>query len=288
MNIENEIKKANILIEALPYIRRFYGKTIVIKYGGSAMVDENLRANFAKDIVLLKFIGINIIIVHGGGPQINTLLKRVGVKSKFVNGLRITDNETMELVEMVLSGNVNKDIVNLINKMGGKAIGLSGKDGPIIRVEKKKMYSDNKFVDLGQVGIITAINSELIKQVESSYIPVIAPIGVDEEFVTYNINADMVAGYLAASLNAEKLIVLTDVEGLLDKSGKLVSTITLDKLESLNSEGYINGGMIPKLEAVIHAVRSGVNKVHIINGTIIHSLLLELFTDKGIGTQIVR
>ena len=290
--MENEIKKASILIEALPYIRKFYGKTIVVKYGGHAMIDETLREVFAKDIVLLKFVGINIIIVHGGGPQIGDLLKRLNIPTTFIHGLRVTDNETMDVVEMVLTGKINKDIVNLINKFGGKAVGLSGKDGPILHVKKmtpKKNKEDINIdeVDLGQVGEIVDIDIRLINKLQDQYIPVISPIGVDNNYITYNINADTAAGYIAGALHAEKLILMTDVSGILNEDEVLIPTLSLSELKYIKSLSFIKEGMIPKIDAIIYAMDSGVNKSHIINGNIPHSLLLETFTDTGIGTQIL-
>jgi acetylglutamate kinase len=290
--VENEIKKANILIEALPYIRKFYGKTIVVKYGGHAMIDEVLREIFAKDIILLKFVGINIIIVHGGGPQIGDLLKRLNIPTTFINGLRVTDNETMDVVEMVLTGKINKDIVNLINKFGGKAVGLSGKDGPILHV-KKMAYKKNKDagnideIDLGQVGEIVNIDISLINKLQDQYIPVISPIGVDNNYLTYNINADTAAGYIAGALHAEKLILMTDVSGILNENGVLIPTLSTSELKSIKAQSFIKEGMIPKIEAIVYAMEKGVNKSHIIDGKIPHSLLLEVFTDTGIGTQVL-
>lgn len=290
--MEEEIKKANILIEALPYIRKFHGKTIVVKYGGHAMVDDTLRENFAKDVILLKFVGINVILVHGGGPQIADLLKRLNIPTTFVNGLRVTDRATMDVVEMVLTGKINKDIVNLINRFGGRAVGLSGKDGPILHVKKMAFQKDNRNrdvadIDLGQVGEIVSIDTSLINKLQDQYIPVISPIGVDNNFITYNVNADTAAGYIAGSLHAEKLILLTDVAGILNENGDLIPTLTIDELLALKTQHFIKDGMIPKIDAIIFAIESGVNKAHIINGTILHSLLLEIFTDTGIGTQIL-
>lgn len=290
--MEEEIKKANLLIEALPYIRKFRGKTIVVKYGGHAMVDDTLRESFAKDVILLKFVGINIILVHGGGPQIAELLKRLAIPTTFVNGLRVTDPATMDVVEMVLTGKINKDIVNLINRFGGKAVGLSGKDGPILHVKKMGSQKNNENinltdVDLGQVGEIVSIDTSLINKLQDQYIPVISPIGVDNNYITYNINADTAAGYIAGSMNAEKLILLTDVAGIINENGNLIPTLSIDELKALKSQRFIKEGMIPKIDAIIFAIESGVNKAHIINGKILHSLLLEIFTDTGIGTQIL-
>jgi acetylglutamate kinase len=290
--VENEIKKASVLIEALPYIRKFYGKTIVVKYGGHAMIDDTLRENFAKDIILLKFVGINVIIIHGGGPQIADLLNKLNIPTSFINGLRVTNHETMDVVEMVLTGKINKDIVNLINKFGGKAVGLSGKDGPILHVKKMILKRDVENIiigdiDLGQVGEIVSVDTSLINKIQDQYIPVISPIGVDNDYITYNINADTAAGYIAGALHAEKLILLTDVTGIFNEKGNLIPTLTVNELKSLKSESFIKEGMIPKIDAIISAMESGVNKAHIINGKILHSLLLEMFTDTGIGTQIL-
>jgi acetylglutamate kinase len=291
--MEDKIRQANILIESLPYIRRFYGKTIVVKYGGHAMVDEFLKGIFAKDIVLLKYVGINIIIVHGGGPQIGDLLKQLNIPSTFVNGLRITDNKTMDVVEMVLSGKINKDIVNLVNKAGGKAVGLSGKDGPILHVKKMVLKSRDgtdsgaSGVDLGQVGEIVQVDVNLINKLQDQYIPIISPVGVDEHYETYNINADTVAGYIAGALHAEKLVLLTDVAGILDEGGTLISSLSLNELKEIKIKSFIKEGMLPKIDAIIYAMDAGVQKAHIINGKIPHSLLLEVFTDTGIGTQII-
>lgn len=291
--MENEIKKASVLIEALPYIRKFYGKTIVVKYGGHAMIDDTLRENFAKDIILLKFVGINVIIIHGGGPQIADLLNKLNIPTSFINGLRVTNHETMDVVEMVLTGKINKDIVNLINKFGGKAVGLSGKDGPILHVKKMILKGEVENIiigdiDLGQVGEIVSVDISLINKIQDQYIPVISPIGVDNDYITYNINADTAAGYIAGALHAEKLILLTDVTGIFNEKGNLIPTLTVNELKSLKSESFIKEGMIPKIDAIISAMESGVNKAHIINGKILHSLLLEMFTDTGIGTQILR
>ncbi len=290
--MEQLIKKASVLIESLPYIERFYGKTIVIKYGGHAMVDENLKNNFAKDVVLLKYIGINPVIVHGGGPQIGEMLNRLGISSKFISGMRVTNKETMNVVEMVLTGKVNKDIVNLILKNGGKAIGLSGKDGHLIKAEKLIIEDDSpvvqspEIIDLGHVGKVKSINTEVLDSISKSFIPIIAPVGVGDDFEAYNINADLVAGAIAAGLKAEKLLLLTDVRGILDKDGKLIQSIHVPDIKNLTEKGILKGGMIPKTDAAVHAIKSGVKKSHIIDGRILHSVLLEMFTDSGIGTQI--
>ncbi len=290
--MEKMIEKASVLIEALPYIRKFYGKTIVIKYGGHAMVDEELKNNFARDIVLLKYVGINPIIVHGGGPQIGDMLKKLNIQSTFVSGMRVTDKETMNVVEMVLVGLVNKNIVSLINSNGGKAIGLSGKDGNLILAEKlyieeENFYKTPEIIDLGHVGKVKKVNSEVLDLISKEYIPVIAPVGIGEDFEPYNINADLVAGAVASAVGAEKLILLTDVRGVLDKEGNLISSLSVSDIENLKNDNIIYGGMLPKMDSVKSALLGGVKKVHIIDGRILHSVLLEIFTDKGIGTQIV-
>lgn len=290
--MEKMIEKASVLIEALPYITKFYGKTIVIKYGGHAMVDEELKNNFARDIVLLKYVGINPIIVHGGGPQIGDMLKKLNIQSTFVSGMRVTDKETMNVVEMVLVGLVNKNIVSLINSNGGKAIGLSGKDGNLILAEKlyieeESFYKTPEIIDLGHVGKVKKVNSEVLDLISKEYIPVIAPVGIGEDFEPYNINADLVAGAVASAVGAEKLILLTDVRGVLDKEGNLISSLSVSDIENLKNDNIIYGGMLPKMDSVKSALLGGVKKVHIIDGRILHSVLLEIFTDKGIGTQIV-
>ncbi len=286
------IEKASTLIESLPYIRRFYGKTIVIKYGGNAMVEENLKSNFAKDIVLLKYVGINPIIVHGGGPQIAEMLDKLGIKTNFVAGMRVTNKETMNIVEMVLAGKVNKDIVNLINKNGGSAIGLSGKDGHLIKAEKLMVENDSTFlqapeiIDIGHVGSVKDVDAGVIETISKDFIPIIAPVGIGSDFEAYNINADLVAGSVAAAVKAEKLIMLTDVQGVLNHDGKLISSIKCSEILNLKKEKVIKGGMIPKTDAAVIALKAGVSKAHIIDGRILHSVLLEIFTDSGIGTQI--
>ncbi|ADR18175.1 acetylglutamate kinase [Calditerrivibrio nitroreducens] len=290
--MEKMIEKASVLIEALPYIRKFYGKTIVIKYGGHAMVDEDLKNNFARDIVLLKYVGINPIIVHGGGPQIGDMLKKLNIQSTFVSGMRVTDKETMNVVEMVLVGLVNKNIVSLINRNGGKAIGLSGKDGNLILAEKlfieeDSFYKTPEIIDLGHVGKVKSVNSDVLNLISKDYIPVIAPVGIGEDSEPYNINADLVAGAVASAVGAEKLILLTDVKGVLDKDGNLISSLSVSEIEDLKNNNIIYGGMLPKMDSVKSALLGGVKKVHIIDGRILHSVLLEIFTDKGIGTQIV-
>jgi acetylglutamate kinase len=283
-------RKALILAEALPYIRRFHGKTIVVKYGGNAMADDKLKHSFARDVVLLKLVGMNPVVVHGGGPQIDEVLKRVGKKGEFVNGMRVTDSETMDVVEMVLGGLVNKDIVNLINQHGGRAIGLSGKDGAFIRARKMLLPNQDKsaeMVDLGQVGEVASIDPEIIALLETrEFIPVVAPIGVGEDGKSYNINADLVAGKLAEILHAEKLILLTNTAGVLDKAGRLLTGLTPKEVDGLFADGTIHGGMLPKLASALDAARSGVRSVHIIDGRVEHALLLEVLTDQGVGTLI--
>ncbi|HEX9450705.1 MAG TPA: acetylglutamate kinase [Burkholderiales bacterium] len=287
----NEVaQKAQILAEALPYIRRFHGKTIVVKYGGNAMTDERLKHSFARDVVLLKLVGMDPVVVHGGGPQIDDMLKRVGKKGEFIQGMRVTDRETMDIVEMVLGGLVNKEIVNLINQAGGRAIGLTGKDGSFIRA--KRLLLPNKddatdMLDIGQVGEIQSIDPEIISLLESrEFIPVVAPIGVGEDGESYNINADLVAGKLAEILHAEKLILLTNTPGVLDKNGKLLTGLTPKQVEELFADGTIHGGMLPKIGSALDAAKSGVKSVHIIDGRVEHALLLEVLTDQGVGTLI--
>jgi len=282
--------KAQILAEALPYIRRFHGKTIVVKYGGNAMTDEKLKHSFARDVVLLKLVGMDPVVVHGGGPQIDEMLKRIGKKGEFIQGMRVTDSETMDVVEMVLGGLVNKDIVNLINQHGGRAIGLTGKDGSFIRA--RKMLVQNKddaaeMLDIGQVGEIQSIDPEVISLLESrEFIPVVAPIGVGEDGESYNINADLVAGKLAEVLRAEKLILLTNTPGVLDKNGNLLTGLTPKQVDELFADGTIHGGMLPKIGSALDAAKSGVKSVHIIDGRVEHALLLEVLTDQGVGTLI--
>jgi len=282
--------KAAILAEALPYIRRFHGKTIVIKYGGNAMTDEKLKESFAHDVVLLKLVGMNPVVVHGGGPQIDELLKRVGKQGVFVQGMRVTDSETMDIVEMVLGGAVNKEIVNLINRHGGRAVGLTGKDGGFIRA-RKMLVPDKEnaegFIDIGQVGEIESIDPEIVALLDSAaFIPVVAPIGVGANGETYNINADLVAGKVAEVLKAEKLIVLTNTAGVLDKNGNLLTGLTARRIDELFADGTISGGMLPKISAALDAARSGVKSVHIIDGRVEHAVLLEVLTDQGVGTLI--
>ena len=282
--------KARVIAEALPYIQRFWDKTVVIKYGGNAMTDPVLKAAFARDVVLLKLVGLNPVVVHGGGPQIEDLLKRVGKKGEFIQGMRVTDAETMDLVEMVLGGQVNKESVNLTNHAGGKAVGLTGKDGSFIRAKKLMMESMDKpgdLIDIGQVGEITKIDPSLISFLDSGdFIPVIAPIGVGAQGETYNINADVVAGKLAEVLKAEKLVLLTNTPGVLDKDGKLLTGLTPKKIDALVADGTLSGGMLPKIASALDAARSGVKSVHIIDGRVEHALLLEIMTDQGVGTLI--
>jgi len=288
------MKKADILLEVLPYIRRFYGKTIVIKYGGHAMVDENLKQMFAINIVMMKYIGINPVIIHGGGPQISVLLKKLGKESKFIQGMRVTDEETMDIVEMVLVGKLNKQIVGLINNHGGRAVGLSGKDGNIIEAEKYFLSDDKakntppEIIDIGLVGKVRKINPGLILSlVQDGFIPVIAPTGAGDKGETYNINADVVAGEVASALGAEKLVLLTDVEGILDKKKRLIHSINAAEVSELIEDGTIEGGMYPKVKCCLKALRGGVGKTHIIDGRLDHAVLLEIFTDRGIGTEVV-
>ena len=286
--------RARILTEALPYIQRFQGKTIVIKYGGNAMVDDELKNGFARDVVLMKLVGMNPVVVHGGGPQIGKLLDRIGKKSEFVQGMRVTDRETMDVVEMVLGGLVNKEIVALINQHGGRAVGLSGKDGGLIRAKKmvlKKEQADEKLppeiIDIGHVGEVTSIDPKVVALLDSGeFIPVIAPIGVGEDGQTYNINADVVAGKLAITLKAEKLVLLTNTTGVLSKEGKLLTGLSAKDVNNLVADGTISGSMLPKVRFALDAVASGVRTCHIIDGRVPHALLLEIFTDQGVGTLI--
>ena len=283
-------QEAAILAEALPYIKRFHGKTIVVKFGGNAMIDEKLKQCFARDVVLLKLVGMNVVVVHGGGPQIENLLTRVGKKGEFIQGMRVTDAETMEIVEMVLGGQVNKDVVNLINQAGGKAVGLTGKDGGMIRAKKLLLHSrDNHadLIDIGMVGDITQIEPALISHLQAgTFIPVIAPIGVGEEGETYNINADVVAGKVAEILKAEKLVLLTNTPGVLDKNGKVVTDVTPVQINAMVDDGTLHGGMLPKIASALEAAQNGVKSVHIIDGRVEHALLLEILTNHGFGTMI--
>ena len=284
---------AHVLTEALPYIQRFAGKTIVIKYGGNAMVDEDLKNSFARDIVLMKTVGINPVVVHGGGPQIGEVLKRIGKESKFVKGMRVTDSETMDVVEMVLGGLVNKEIVNLINQKGGNAVGLTGKDGDMIRAHKLIFAEDSpemnasEIVDIGHVGDVSSIDPSVINMlVSGDFIPVVAPIGVGQDGQSYNINADLVAGKLAETLKAEKLILLTNTAGLLDKDEKLLTGLSANRVSELIKDGTIHGGMLPKIRCALEAVQAGVATAHIIDGRVQHAVMLEIFTDEGVGTLI--
>lgn len=280
---------ANVLTEALPYIQRFTGSTIVVKYGGNAMTDEVLKNSFARDIVLMKLVGMNPVVVHGGGPQIGSLLAQLNIQSEFIDGIRVTDSKTMDVVEMVLGGLVNKEIVSLLNKNQGKAIGITGKDGNLIQAKKllKKSAIDSKMMDMGQVGSIEKINREVLDTFkESNFIPVIAPIGTDRNGATYNINADTVAGEIAKVLNAEKLMLLTNIAGVMDKSGKVVTGLTTKQVDEMIADGTIHGGMLPKIECALDAVNAGVRSAHIIDGRVEHAVLLEIFTNTGVGTLI--
>ncbi len=286
---------AAVLTEALPYIQRFHGKTIVVKYGGNAMTDEELKNSFARDVVLMKLVGMNPIVVHGGGPQIGSLLEKLGIESHFVDGMRVTDTATMDVVQMVLGGLVNKQIVSLLNKNGGKAIGITGKDGDFIHCRKMTITRQTpemqapEIIDIGHVGEVVGINPAVINMMLSSdFIPVIAPIGTDSTGASYNINADIVAGKLAALLNAEKLILLTNITGVKNKEGAVVPSLTLDEVNAMIADGTIHGGMLPKISCALDAMSAGVNSVQIIDGRVPHAVLLEIFTDKGIGTQITR
>jgi len=290
LNDTTAAKKAKTLSEALPYIKRFFDKTIVIKYGGNAMTEEHLKQCFAQDVVLLKLVGMNPVVVHGGGPQINEMLDKLGKKGEFIQGMRVTDEETMDVVEMVLGGQVNKEIVNLINRHGGKAVGLTGQDGKFIHAHKllmEDMSNPSKMIDIGQVGEITAIDPSIINFLDSGdFIPVVAPIGVGADGETYNINADVVAGKLAEILGAEKLILLTNTPGVLDKNGELLTGLTPKQIDDMFADGSLSGGMLPKISSALDAARSGVKSVHIIDGRVEHALLLEVLTDEGVGTLI--
>jgi len=284
---------ARVLGEALPYIRRFRGKTVVVKYGGNAMVDEQLKSGFARDIVLMRLVGINPVVVHGGGPQIGQMLEKIGKESRFVDGMRVTDSETMDVVEMVLGGLVNKDIVNLISRHGGRAVGLTGKDGDLIRARKLTLSRNSpeldapEIIDIGHVGEVASVDTSIVDMmVAGGFIPVIAPIGVGEDGHSYNINADLVAGRVAEVLGAEKLILLTNTEGLLDRQGKLLTGLTSSAVDELIADGTVHGGMLPKIQCALSAVKSGVRSAHIIDGRVEHAVLVELFTDEGVGTLI--
>jgi len=292
---EQAMSTAHILSVALPYIQQFVGKTIVIKYGGNAMIDEKLKASFARDIVMMKLIGINPIVVHGGGPQIGSLLEQLKIESHFINGMRVTDSKTMDVVEMVLGGMVNKEIVGLINSAGGKAIGLTGKDGELLRARKLKVKHKTpemeapEIIDIGHVGEVESVNVKVLEMLENSdFIPVIAPIGVGEDGHAYNINADLVAGKVAEVLMAEKLMLLTNIAGLLDKNGKVLTGLTTAQVDALIADGTIYGGMLPKIDCALSAVKSGVRSAHIIDGRVEHACMLEIFTDEGVGTLITN
>jgi acetylglutamate kinase len=291
-NAVSAASKAKVLAEALPYIQRFHGKTIVVKYGGNAMTDDRLKESFARDVVLLKLVGINPVVVHGGGPQIDELLKRVGKKGEFVQGMRVTDAETMDVVEMVLGGQVNKEIVNLVNRHGGRAVGLTGKDGAFIRARKMLVRAPgegDEMIDIGQVGEVEAIDPKIVQTLlEGGFIPVIAPVGFGARGESYNINSDLVAGKVAEILKAEKLVVLTNTPGVLDKKGNLVTGLTARKVDDLFADGTISGGMLPKIGSALEAVKNGVNSCHIIDGRVEHALLLEILTSEGVGTLIRR
>jgi acetylglutamate kinase len=286
---------AKVLSEALPYIQRFTGKTVVVKYGGNAMETDEIKNSFARDVVLMKLVGINPVVVHGGGPQIGDLLKRIGKESRFVDGMRVTDSETMDVVEMVLGGLVNKDIVNLINNNGGKAVGLSGKDAQLIIAKKLHVtrmtpeMSEPEIIDIGQVGEVESINTGIVDMlVRSDFIPVIAPIGVGEDGSSYNINADLVAGKMAEVLKAEKLMLLTNISGLLDKDGNVLTGLTTAQVDGLIADGTIYGGMLPKIRCALDAVKGGCTSAHIIDGRVPHAVLLEIFTNEGVGTLITN
>ena len=298
LSIEAAKNITTVLSEALPYIQQFTGKTIVIKFGGNAMVDEKLKAGFARDVVIMKLVGINPVIVHGGGPQIGNLLTELGIQSHFVDGMRVTDSKTMDVVEMVLGGAVNKEIVHLINQAGGKAVGVTGKDGQLIKAQKLKLSGNTskkkspelqvpEIIDIGQVGEVVSINKDVIDMLTSSnFIPVIAPIGVDDQGRSYNINADLVAGKIAEVLKAEKLMLLTNVSGLQDKSGKVLTGLSTLQVDNLITDGTIFGGMLPKIKCALNAVKSGTISAHIIDGRVNHAAILEIFTDQGVGTKI--
>ena len=300
LNVQTSIDKASVLIEALPYIKAFAGKTVVVKYGGAAMSDEGLKRSVILDVILMRYVGMHPVVVHGGGPEITRTMELAGLKPTFVGGLRVTDQETMKIVEMVLVGQINQELVALINQHGGLAVGLSGKDGGLIQAKKAKPVpapreestvsrSGDWEVDLGFVGDVVGVNEGILRALErDGFTPVVAPTGVDEAGVTYNINADLAAGEIAGALRAEKLVLLTDTDGILDRNGKLLPTLTRDEVKRLIDDGVISAGMLPKVQACLTAIDSGVRKTHIINGTIPHALLLEIFTPEGVGTEIVR
>ncbi len=283
---------AAILTEALPYIQRFHGRTIVVKYGGNAMIDRGLKESFARDVVMLKLVGMKPVVVHGGGPQIDDALGRVGKKSEFIHGLRVTDAETMEIVEWVLAGQVQQELVMLINQFGGQAVGLTGKDGGLLRARRMQVADPQEpgtLHDIGQVGEIESVNTAVVKTLQNdAFVPVISPIGVGLDGLTYNINADIVAGRIAETLAAEKLVLLTNTPGVLDKEGRLITGLTAQRIEELFADGTIHGGMLPKISSAIEAAHKGVNSVHIIDGRVDHCLLLEILTDQGVGTMIRR
>jgi len=292
---KRRVEKAEILSEALPYIRKFYQKTVVVKYGGHAMVAEDLKESFARDIVLMKYIGLHPVVVHGGGPQIGRMLERIGKKSDFRAGMRVTDEDTMDIVEMVLVGKLNKEIVSLINRHGGQAVGLSGKDAQLIKARKLHVFryqgddQPPEIVDIGLVGEVQSVNVEILRLLEKSQvIPVIAPVGMGKNGETYNINADLVAGRVAGALQAEKLLLMTDVQGVLDREGNLISSMTVAEAADALQDETLKGGMIPKVQCAIDAIQAGVGKVHIIDGRVPHAVLLELFTDHGVGTEIFK
>ena len=297
--MKENVERAKVLIESLPYFRQFRHKTVVVKYGGHAMVDENLKKQFALDVILLNQIGVNVVIIHGGGPQINQLLDRLEIKPSYVQGMRVTDGETMNVVEMVLVGRVNKEIVGLINHSGGRAVGLSGRDGDLVCARKMQVNINSsdemienappELIDLGRVGEVTQVNVDVLETLKKEdFIPVIAPVGVGEEGQALNINADLVAGAIAGALKAEKLILLTDVEGVKTKDGKLLRSLNRDELDGLIEDGTISGGMIPKVNCCREALQHGVNKTYIVDGRVEHAILLEMFTREGVGTEIVR
>ncbi|WP_202984528.1 acetylglutamate kinase [Thiomicrorhabdus xiamenensis] len=293
LNKEQAQNIASVLAEALPYIQRFSGKTIVVKYGGNAMTDEHLKAGFARDIVLMKLVGMNPVVVHGGGPQIGNLLEKIGKESQFIQGMRVTDTETMDIVEMVLGGLVNKEIVNLIHQHGGNSVGLTGKDGNLITAKKLTLTKDDpsasapEIIDIGHVGEVENINTSVIEMlIQGDFIPVIAPVGVGADGHSYNINADLVAGKVAEALNAEKLMLLTNTAGLLDKEGNLLTGLNTQTVDSLIADGTIYGGMLPKIQCALDAVQNGVNAAHIVDGRVEHAVMLEVFTDEGVGTLI--
>lgn len=292
LSLNNAKNVAKVLTEALPYIQKFTGRTVVVKYGGNAMVDEALKQSFARDIVLMKLVGINPIVVHGGGPQIGSLLERLNIESNFIDGLRVTDDQTMDVVEMVLGGLVNKEIVALLNKNQGKAVGISGKDGNLIRAKKLKLKRkdskpDDEAIDIGQVGEVVSINTKILDVMkDSDFIPVIAPIGTDEDGTSYNINADSVAGEIASVLGAQKLILLTNIAGVQDKKGNVLTGLSIEQVDKLIADKTIQGGMLPKIECALNAVKDGVSSATIVDGRVEHAVLLEIFTDEGVGTLI--